>query len=257
MVNRTGFRTCAAAGPRSRRLMRRLERRLVGEPAAAEAAAAATGRPGVVGRRAGAAALGAAAAAPLVAVASAPLAAALAAVAATAAEATALAALALHLGHLGGGAAQSGADLVDVDLENGALLAFLGLERALLEPALHDDAHAALKALGDVLRVLPPHGAGEEHRLAVAPLAALPVEYARSRGHTEVGDRGTARGESQFRVVDEVADERDLGFACHGSAPGCVVGSGVRARNANAAGAGGRGPSAQRGAGPSCAGRPR
>src|ERR1035437_3726446 len=40
------------------------------------------------------------------------------------------------------GVPQAGADLVDLELVDGALLAFLGLVRPLLEPAGHDDAHA-------------------------------------------------------------------------------------------------------------------
>src|SRR5699024_12735479 len=39
------------------------------------------------------------------------------------------------------------------------------------------------------------------------------------RGHTEVGYSDSTGREAQFRVIDEVADERDLGFACHGTAP--------------------------------------
>src|SRR5436190_13315130 len=47
------------------------------------------------------------------------------------------------LGDLGGGVAQAGADLVDVDLHDGALLALAGLEAALLELA-GDDHPGAL-----------------------------------------------------------------------------------------------------------------
>src|SRR5688572_31068412 len=40
---------------------------------------------------------------------------------------------------------------VDVELDDGALLALAGLVLPLLEAALHDDAHPLLEGLGDVL----------------------------------------------------------------------------------------------------------
>src|SRR4051794_20523766 len=93
-------------------------------------------------------------------------------------------------GDLGRGVPQRGADLVDLQLDDGALLAFLGLERALLEPAGHEDPRAAGQRLGDVLRRLAPDVAAEEQRLAVLPLLRLAVEGARRGGHGEVGDGG-------------------------------------------------------------------
>src|SRR6202012_2186825 len=63
---------------------------------------------------------------------------------------------ALGLGDLGRRVAQGRADLVDLDLVDRALLAFLGLVGPLLEPALHDDPHPALQRFGDVLGRLPP-----------------------------------------------------------------------------------------------------
>src|SRR6478672_5262094 len=96
-----------------------LERRLVGEPLAA---AAGIGGPGVIGLRAAAA-----------------LSTIPSLVAGPAAAEAAAAAGALGLGDLGRRVAQGRADLVDLDLVDGALLAFLGFVRPLLEPALHDD----------------------------------------------------------------------------------------------------------------------
>src|ERR1700729_3406380 len=80
----------------------------------------------------------------------------LAAAAVTAATGTARAAGAVGPGDLGGSVPQRRADVVDLDLVDGALLAFLGLVVPLLEPTGDDDAHAALQRLGDVLRRLPP-----------------------------------------------------------------------------------------------------
>src|SRR3954465_7386528 len=63
--------------------------------------------------------------------------------AATAATEAAATLTAGRAGDLGRGVPQRGADLVDLELDDGALLAFLGLERALLEPAGHDTPRAA------------------------------------------------------------------------------------------------------------------
>ena len=120
-------------------------------------------------------------------------------------------------GDLGGGERQRGADLVDLELHDRALLALAGLVGALLQTALHDDAHAALQRLGDVLRRLAPHRAGEEQRIAVLPLVGLLVERARRRRDPEVRHGRTRGGEAQLRVVNEVADHRDDGLACHES----------------------------------------
>src|SRR4051812_14840805 len=120
------------------------------------------------------------------------------------------------LGDLRRGVAERGADLVDLQLDDGALLAFLGVERALLEPAADDDPRATRERLGDVLGHLPPDVAAEEQRLAVLPLLRLPVEGARRRGHGEVGDGGARGREAQLRVGGQVADHGDDGFAGHG-----------------------------------------
>src|SRR5215468_5813337 len=75
------------------------------------------------------------------------------------------------LDDLGGGVAQRGADLVDLDLVNGALLAFPGFIGTLAQPPADNDAHAPLQALRDVLRRLPPDVAAQEEAVAVLPLA--------------------------------------------------------------------------------------
>src|SRR5688500_18274618 len=119
------------------------------------------------------------------------------------------------LGDLRGGVAQRGADLVDLQLDDGALLAFLGVERTLLEPSADDDPRAAGEGLGHVLRRLPPHVAPEEQRLAVLPLLRLTVEGAGRGRHGEVGHGGTGGREPELRVRRQVADDRDDGFAGH------------------------------------------
>src|SRR5699024_321849 len=104
----------------------------------------------------------------------------------TAAERAATAAAsAAGLGDVRRGELQGGTDLVDVQLDHGALLALTGLEAALLEPSLHDHPHAAGERFGDVLRGLTPDAAAQEQRFAVHPLTALTVEPARSAGHRE------------------------------------------------------------------------
>src|SRR6202020_270657 len=104
-----------------------------------------------------------------------PAAGGLAPAAVTAATGTARTAGAVGPGDLGGSVPQGRADVVDLDLVHGPLLAFLRLVLALLEPTGHDDPHTALQRLGDVLRRLPPHVATEEEAVAVLPLVGRPV----------------------------------------------------------------------------------
>src|SRR5215475_4247647 len=118
------------------------------------------------------------------------------------------------LDDLGGGVAQRGADLVDLDLVNGALLAFPGLIGTLAQPPADNDAHAPLQALRDVLRRLPPDIAAQEEAVAVLPLAGGVVAEARRGGHPEGGDRLARGGVAQFGVADQVADDRYLGVTC-------------------------------------------
>src|SRR5204863_2388824 len=87
------------------------------------------------------------------------------------AEPAATAGAARHLLHLRRGVPQRRADLVDLELVNGALLAFLRLVRPLAQPTRDDHARTPLQRLGDILRRLPPHRTGQEQRVAVLPLA--------------------------------------------------------------------------------------
>src|SRR4051794_16714914 len=206
MVRLRGFETVAARPPQparwisERRLVGRYAGstpRVVGAAAALAAAGRGRGRPRVV-RRGGPTGLAAGRAA-------------LAAAAGVAAPA----ALAAGAVDLGGGELQRRTDLVDLELEDGALLTLAGLVGPGLEPALDDDPHAPLERLGDVLGRLAPDGAAQEHGLAVDPLVGVLVEVARGRGHREVGDRGARGREPQLGVVGEVADHGDDGLACH------------------------------------------
>src|SRR6476469_3579153 len=99
------------------------------------------------------------------------------------AEAAASAAAAAGLVHLGGGIPQRGADLVDLDLDNGALLSLPGFEGPLLEPSGDDHARAAGEAFGHILGGLTPDVAPQEQGLAVLPFPALPVIDAGRRRH--------------------------------------------------------------------------
>src|SRR5579859_1740892 len=116
--------------------------------------------------------------------------------------------------HLRGGAAQGGADVIGLDLVDGALLAFLGLVRPLAEPAGYDHPHPASQGLRDVLRRLPPHVAGQEQAVAVLPLAGGVVAEPRRRGDPEPRHRLTRRGKTQLGVIDKVPYDRDLSVAC-------------------------------------------
>src|SRR3954470_7064528 len=178
-----------------------LERRGVGENAAPPPAP--RGPPG--GRGVGVAPE---AASPAALVAAAEAAATL--TAASAAAEAAPAALPLGLVDLRGGALQGRTDVVRLDLVDGALLPLASLVRPLLEPALHDDPHATLEALGDVLGRLPPDVAGEEQRFAVLPLTRLLVAESGRGRDPERCDRLAVGGEAELRVVDQVANDRDL-----------------------------------------------
>src|SRR3954468_14232851 len=171
---------------RQRRKKRKLEGRFVGHAAGSRSG------PGVVGAAAGGTATEAAAT-----------------------TAPAAAATALALDDLGRGVAQRGPHLVDVDLVDGALLAFLGLVGPLLQATLDDHASATLQRLGDVLCGLTPDAAAEEQRVAVLPLVGLLVEEPGSRCNGEVGDGRTAGGEPQLRVIGQVADNGDGGLSRH------------------------------------------
>src|ERR1700761_3476803 len=122
---------------------------------------------------------------------------------------------------LGRSVPQRRADVVDLDLVDGSLLAFLGLVVPLLQPTGHDDPHSALKGLRDVLGRLPPYVAGEKEAVTVPPLTARGIAYPRRGRDAEGRNRLTGLGESEFRVGDKVADDRDRGVSCrHSGAPG-------------------------------------
>src|SRR6266496_2978605 len=118
------------------------------------------------------------------------------------------------LGDLGRGVAHGRAYVIDLDLVDGPLLAFPGLIGPLAQPAVDDHPHAPLQALGHVLGRLAPDVAGEEQAVAVLPLTAGAVPVPGGGGDAELGDRLAGRGVAQFRVVDQVAGDRDLGVAC-------------------------------------------
>ena len=116
---------------------------------------------------------------------------------------------------LGGGHLQARPDLLDVDLEDGALLTLAGLVGARLQSTRDDHPHAAGQRLGRVLGRLPPDRTVQEQGLLVLPVVGLPVEGARRRGDGEVRHGRTRGGEAQLGVSGEVADHGDRGFACH------------------------------------------
>lgn len=120
------------------------------------------------------------------------------------------------LGDLGSGIAQRGADLVDLKLHDGPLLALLGLVRTLPQSSLSDDTHTPRQRLGDVLRGLTPDRRTEEQRVAVLPLVGLAVERSRRRRDREVRDGRAGRSEAQLGIIGQVSDDGDDGLACHG-----------------------------------------
>src|SRR6476660_7891458 len=109
-----------------------------------------------------------------------------AAVAAAEATLSTLAAGALGAVDLGIGVAQARADLVDLKLDNGALLAFLGFVGTALQAAGNDHAHALGEGLRDVFGCFAPYRRAEEQGFPVLPLIGLAVEGAGSRRDGEV-----------------------------------------------------------------------
>src|SRR5439155_22062081 len=104
-----------------------------------------------------------------------------------------------------GGPPQARAHLVDLDLDDRALVAVGCLPVALLEPPGDDHPGALFQRLGGVLRLLAPARAAEEGRLLM-PLVRRAVLPAAAHGDAELRHRLTASGEPQLGVVDDVAD---------------------------------------------------
>src|SRR5699024_2031962 len=121
----------------------------------------------------------------------------------------------LGAGDLRGGVTHGRAHLVDLEFDDGALLALARLEGALHQASLCDHAHTLGHGLGDVLRRVATDGATQEEGVAVGPLVLLPVETARGRCDREVGNGRPRGGEPQFRISREVSDHGDNGLACH------------------------------------------
>src|SRR5215217_3118323 len=118
---------------------------------------------------------------------------------------------------LGGGELEAGADLVGLDLGDGALLALGGLPGAGPEPADHDAAGALLEGLGHVLGLLAPDVDAEERGLPVLPGVAL--ADAGGDGQPEVGHGRPVGGEAQLGVIGEVADQGDGVVDGHSASP--------------------------------------
>src|SRR5262249_49238125 len=115
----------------------------------------------------------------------------------------------------GSGVSERRADLVDLDLHHGTLLALAGLERALLEPTSDNHPCSTGEALRNILGSLPPDVAPQEQRLTLPPFPALAVVTPRRRGHGEIRDRSTGRSEPQFRVGSQISDDGNGGVTSH------------------------------------------
>src|SRR5690606_28799806 len=97
-------------------------------------------------------------------------------------------AAALRAGDLGGREAQARADLVDVELDRGALVAVAVVVGALLELSDGDDLHALGERARHVLSEVAPGTRAEEQGLAVLPPVGGGVEGARRRRDREARD---------------------------------------------------------------------
>src|SRR5690606_38078682 len=106
-------------------------------------------------------------------------------------------------------------DLIDLELDGGAVVAFLVLEGALLEGARRDDARALRQRPRHVLGGLTPDARPEEERLAVLPLVRRAVERAGRGRDGEVRHRKTVLRVPELRVRGQVSDNSDDGFASH------------------------------------------
>src|SRR5690606_3341927 len=101
-------------------------------------------------------------------------------------------------GHPGGRPGEGRAGLVDLALDDGALLALTGLVGPLDQSAGDDDAHALGEAFGDVLGGLAPYRAAHVQRVAVTEFAGLAVVAAGCGRDGEGCDCGAGGGEAEF-----------------------------------------------------------
>src|SRR5215211_2847109 len=108
---------------------------------------------------------------------------------------------------------QRGADLLGLDLDNGAALTLRGLPAPGPELTEDDDPVALGEGVADVLGELPPGGDAVEAGVAVAP--AVAVLDAGGHGQAEVADGGAVGGEADLGVVGQVAGDGDVGVG-HG-----------------------------------------
>src|SRR5437879_4728541 len=117
----------------------------------------------------------------------------------------------LVLGDLARRPAKAWRDLVGDDLDDRALLAFLGLPRTLLEAARDDHPGALADRRADVLAELTPARDVEERRVLLPlPVALEPAVD----GDADRGDGLPGIGEPQLGVARDVADDGD-GVVCH------------------------------------------
>src|SRR5581483_806045 len=123
--------------------------------------------------------------------------------------ATAHAATALVLGDRARGPPQGGADVVRDDLDDAALLAVLGLPRALLETTGDHDARALADRFGDVLGHLAPAHDVEEAALLL-PLLRLAVLPAAAHRDAERRLRRAAWRVPHLGITGDVAHDRDV-----------------------------------------------
>src|SRR4051794_478136 len=143
--------------------------------------------------------------------------------------ATGLPAAACRARHLSGGVAERGADLIDLELDGGALLALACLVGALLQATGRDDPGALRQRACDVLGELAPHARAEDQRFAVLPLVRLAVEVPRRRRDGEVRDGESVLRVPQLGISREVSHDGDDRLAGHRLYASCLTGFAGRA----------------------------
>ena len=116
---------------------------------------------------------------------------------------------------LGGRPAQAGADLVGDDLDLRALLAVLGLPRALLEAAGHDDAGALLRPTRPRSRPVCCQQVTSKKETASSHSLVWRFCQRRLTARPKVAIGLPAGGEAQLGVAGDVADDGDGVVRCH------------------------------------------